>query len=202
MVYVVSCENKHLYESELDQMFRSRHEVFVEDRGWNLKSFNRREIDEFDNDDSIYLLDSESGLVNSSVRLVSTEFPTIINEIFPELCTEGAPRNNQIWESSRGHIGRHCKDPMAWIRVMLAELEFSLLWGIEEVVFVIDTFLLPKWVAAGWNLQPLGPPTDIDDESYIACSIKISTAALRMMRDRYRITKPVMTYIADVPKVA
>ncbi|TNE59996.1 MAG: hypothetical protein EP340_00980 [Alphaproteobacteria bacterium] len=202
MVYVVNWENRHLYASELDQMFQSRYETFIGMRRWDLDARDGREIDDFDTDDTIYLIDSKDGIVNSSARLISTEHPTIINTVFPHLCSEEPPCSSLIWESSRGHLSSRATDPFAWTRVMLAQLEFSLLLGVEEVVFVVDTFLLPKWVSAGWNLKPLGPPTEVDGESYIACSIKVSSAALRLMRDRYQLTRPVLTYIADVPEVA
>jgi acyl-homoserine lactone synthase len=184
-------------------MFRMRYEALVVGRGWDLESSSGEEIDEFDGENSTYLIDTDDrGKVNGSVRLISTKFPTIINEIFPHFCTDEAPRTDLIWESSRGHVGNLCRDPLAWIRLQLAQLEIALLHGVEEVVFVVDTFLLPKWVSAGWNLAPLGPPTEVDGENYIACTITVSPAALRMMRDRYKIQKPVMTYIANVPQVA
>ncbi|TNE36924.1 MAG: hypothetical protein EP347_09495 [Alphaproteobacteria bacterium] len=202
MVYVVNWENRHLYEHEMDQMFQSRYETFIAGRHWELSSRDGRELDEFDTDNTIYLIDSKDGIVNSSARLISTEHPTIINKIFPHLCSEEPPCDPLIWESSRGHLSSQSQDPFAWVRVMLAQLEFSLLLGVEQVVFVVDTFLLPKWINAGWNLKPLGPPTEVNGESYIACSIKVSSAALRLMRDRYQLKRPVLTYIADIPDAA
>jgi len=34
MVHVISAVNRHLYEDVLDEHFRVRHEIFVEERKW------------------------------------------------------------------------------------------------------------------------------------------------------------------------
>lgn len=203
MVHIVDRENRHLYAEQLNQMHKIRHEVFVERRGWRLNCDQGREYDQFDTDDTVYMIDIDrAGTVQGSVRFLRTTGPTIISSIFPHLCTEPPPCSEFVWESSRGHVSPLATDPTIWSRIMLAELEFSVLWGVEKVVFVIDTFLLPKWLAAGWVIDPLGPPTIIEGESYIACSLNISPLSLRNMRDRYGIKSPSMTYVRDLPNVA
>jgi N-acyl-L-homoserine lactone synthetase len=57
MIHVISADNRHVYEDVLDQHFRLRHEIFVEERKWEvLRRPDGREIDAYDNEDAIYLL--------------------------------------------------------------------------------------------------------------------------------------------------
>src|SRR5690348_13875553 len=40
----------------LAKMFRQRHQVFVEEKGWKLKSYNGIEFDSYDTDETVYLM--------------------------------------------------------------------------------------------------------------------------------------------------
>jgi acyl-homoserine lactone synthase len=210
MVHVVTGENRSLYRPEIEAMFRMRHQVFVEDRGWQLPCVTGQvscqpgvEVDQFDLADTVYLLDLHpNGDVQGSMRLIPTTEGTVLTDIFPHLCIQQVPHSARIWESSRGHIGRNCRDKMAWHRITLAMLEFSLLWDVEQIVFVIDTFLLPKWLSIGVSINPLGPPTDVNGESYVACALNVSPEALRIMREATGINTPSITHITGLSKAA
>ena len=57
MIHAISAVNRHLYDDVLEQHFRLRHEIFVEERKWEtLRRPDGREIDSYDNEDTIYLL--------------------------------------------------------------------------------------------------------------------------------------------------
>jgi len=203
MVHIVTQENRSLYQPELDAMFRMRYETFVEGRGWNLPCEKGFEKDQFDRDDAVYLLHLDaSGDLTGSMRLLPTTGGTILSDVFPYLSTDELPHDARIWESSRGHIGKNCSDKTAWHRITLAMLEFSLLWDVEKIVFVIDTFLLPKSLAVGWVINPLGPPTDVGGESYVACTLTITPESLRLMRDRTGIHTPSIAYVTGLPQAA
>ena len=56
-IHVVTRDNRHLYGNELQQYFRLRHEIFVEERGWkDLYRPDGLEIDRYDNEHAVYLL--------------------------------------------------------------------------------------------------------------------------------------------------
>jgi len=49
MIHVISAVNRHLYEDVLEQHFRIRHEIFVEERKWEaLRKPDGREIDTYE----------------------------------------------------------------------------------------------------------------------------------------------------------
>src|SRR5215475_4296205 len=103
MIHIVTTENKERYALWLDEMFAQRKRVFVDELGWALHHEQGREIDAFDTDDAIYLLniDEESGLLKASARLLPSTSPHLLNDVFPDLCEGDVPWGPNIWEASR-----------------------------------------------------------------------------------------------------
>lgn len=80
-----------------------RYRVFVERLGWPLKNSNRQELDQFDRDDTIYVVffNSDHDIIATS-RLLPTTKPYLLSEVFPDLMGgASAPRSPRVWELSR-----------------------------------------------------------------------------------------------------
>ena len=57
MLYLIDGRNRAEYALQIEEMFRFRHSVYVEGRGWKaIARPDRREVDQFDTDEAIYLL--------------------------------------------------------------------------------------------------------------------------------------------------
>jgi acyl-homoserine lactone synthase len=57
MIHVVTPENEHFYRDEMDQAYRLRHKVFVEEMGWkNMAKPDGREMDQFDTKHAVNML--------------------------------------------------------------------------------------------------------------------------------------------------
>jgi len=64
MIHVVTPENEHFYRDEMDQAYRLRHKVFVEEMGWkNMAKPDGREMDQFDTKHAVNMLYIEGGNV-------------------------------------------------------------------------------------------------------------------------------------------
>ena len=87
MIHLVTPENDFHYRDEMEQAYRLRHQVFVEEMGWhNLAKPEGREIDQFDNKHAVHMLDIEHGEVLGYQRLLPTTRPHLLSDIMPELC--------------------------------------------------------------------------------------------------------------------
>ncbi len=74
MIHAITALNRHLYEDVIEQHFRIRHDIFVEERRWQtLRKPDGREIDSYDNEDAIYLLALEDRRVVGGI--VFTRLP-------------------------------------------------------------------------------------------------------------------------------
>ena len=183
MIHLVYAENRSLYQRELDRMFQLRHKVFVEKRQWRLNSVNGREVDEFDTDETVYLLKiAPDGNIGGSMRFLPTTRPHLLSKALGETVIGEVPSGPEIWESSRGCVQNEMRGAKTFGEINVAMIEFALIWGIEAITFVLDTDLFPAAVAVGWDLRPLGLPVEMDGESYTAGILRVTPETLKTVR--------------------
>ena len=198
MIHVVTAANRHLYELQLHEQFRLRHDVYVGERGWKaLARADGLERDQFDNEDATYILSIEGDHVIGGSRLVSTERPNLLSEVFPHLAVVGGvPCDPAIFEWTRifvikarregGNAGR------AAGTVICGILEFCLAEGIEALSAVMETWWLPRFHDMGWTIKPLGLPEMIDGGWTIAVLMPITKQTLDTTRAFHSIEAPVL----------
>ena len=84
MIHVVTPENDYLYQEEMEQAYRLRHQVFVEELGWiDLVKPDGREIDQFDDKHAVHMLYIERGIVLGYQRMLPSTRPHLLSEIMP-----------------------------------------------------------------------------------------------------------------------
>ena len=108
-VHVINDANRHLYERELDEHHQIRHRIYVEElqcRGLKPRA-DKREYDQFDMDETVYVLALEEGRVVGGLRLVPTTGPHLIADVFPHFASmQGVPRAPT---SRNGHASSWCR---------------------------------------------------------------------------------------------
>lgn len=186
MIHVISAANHHLYEDVLEEHFRIRHDIFVEERQWEtLRKPDKREVDSFDNEDTIYLLALEGRRVIGGHRLYPTTKPSMMSEIFPHLAeVRGYPSDPLVWEWSRYFIVRNRRDGNLNLRLMAAVQEFCLAEGIAKISAIMETWWLPRFQEAGFVVTPLGLPALVENAWTMAALIDVSRDTLRALNER------------------
>ncbi|MBL4801605.1 MAG: GNAT family N-acetyltransferase [Emcibacter sp.] len=190
MAVVVTKQNRHQYGAELQQMYRQRYDVFVEQLHWDLPhAIDGVECDEFDTDNTVYLLSLDGeGSIQGSCRLIPTLYPHLISEIFPRLIEGEFPRGCHIWESSRSYILAEQRAEGILGELFLAMLEIGLLLEIRKITFVSDMGFLSSLLHAGWEVELLGmPETNARGEVISASSVNVNFNTLHNLRQHYRI---------------
>jgi acyl-homoserine lactone synthase len=193
MMEPVSRENAHLYGPELEQMFRMRHRVFVERLRWEaLRKSDGVEKDQFDTDDAIYLLLMDEGVVVGGHRLLPTLKPHLFSELFPHLCdVRGVQRDAQTYE-----LNRTCVDLVSlpesrllWARRanMLGLMEFCVRAGIPRLSVLTAPHFITHYLRLGWEITPLGVPTELEGETQVAVIIHCNEKGLASMRQAYEM---------------
>ena len=186
MIHVISAANHHLYEDVLEEHFRIRHDIFVEERQWEtLRKPDKREVDSFDNEDTIYLLALEGRRVIGGHRLYPTTKPSMMSEIFPHLAeVRGYPSDPLVREWSRYFIVRNRRDGNLNLRLMAAVQEFCLAEGIAKISAIMETWWLPRFQEAGFVVTPLGLPALVENAWTMAALIDVSHDTLRAINER------------------
>lgn len=181
-VHVVRRENRPLYAGLLEDYFRIRHDIYVVERKWSdLARPDGREIDQFDTDDTVYLLALDKGAIVASMRMVPTQMPTLLSEVFPQLALAGPVRRADVYELSRIFVVPKKRGEQAGPRhealIQAAAMEYGLSIGLSAFTIVLETWWLPRLLDQGWQARPLGLPVDINGLSTVAVMVEIDDRA-------------------------
>jgi N-acyl-L-homoserine lactone synthetase len=197
MIDLVLPEARFLYAGALMEMHRDRKQVFVDRLGWSLPARGSwLEVDQFDNDYAVYLLARDGGRHQGSVRLLPSTGPNMLDSLFADLCPDGVPSGETIWEISRLVTSPRDGTGTNALRVhrllALALIEFATLNGIERYNLVAEAKRVPTLLAMGWTVYPLGLPTQHDGEEIQALQVWIEEDTLERVRRRVRVRQPVL----------
>ena len=204
MIHAISALNRHLYDDVLEQHFRLRHEIFVEERKWEtLRRPDGREIDSYDNEDTIYLLALDGRRVVGGHRLYPTTKPSMMGEVFPHLASvRGYPVDPLIWEWSRYFIVRDRRDGILNLQLMAAVQEFCLDQGIAQVSAIMETWWLPRFHEAGFVVTPLGLPALVENAWTMAATIDVRQETLDALHERIGKTAVVRQEVPRLDVIA
>jgi len=198
-VHVICRDNKHLYSEILENYFRLRHQIYVVERKWAaLDRPDQREIDQFDTEETVYLLGLEGGSIIAGMRLVPTTAPTLLSELFPRLSLNGPIRRPDVYELSRIFVvsrrrGEHA-GPRAEAVIQAAAMEYGLSIGLSGFTIVLESWWLPRLLDQGWVARPLGLPIDIDSMSTIAVMVDVNEQAWTEICTRRSVPGPMLVW--------
>lgn len=198
MIHAVTAGNRHLYREELDQAFRLRHRVFVEQLGWsNLARPDGREIDQFDDDHAIHMLAMKDGVVIGYQRLLPTTRPHLLSDVMPQLCEVERPCGPQIWEWTRFCVSENHRMRGRAVNPVLSGLmaglvEWGLAHGVGRVVCEMHPLHLLTLIQLHFRIAPLGLPQPVDGDEVVALTADFDARTLRRLRDNRNHHEPVL----------
>jgi N-acyl-L-homoserine lactone synthetase len=145
------------YEQLFSNMFEHRKKIFYDEKKWEVNVVSGRyEIDEFDRDDTCYLmaLDGRGELVGS-VRLISTVVPHMLSGPFRDMFPDVGFSSPLIWEATRfavlGDAARPGQVSEAACELMLGVVQFALDNGIQNIVGVYDAAMARLYRRCGFT---------------------------------------------------
>ena len=205
MIHIVTPENDHLYRDEMDQAYRLRHRVFVEQMGWSdLAKPDGREIDQFDNKHAVHMLYIEQGEVLGYQRFLPTTRPHLLSEMMRELCDVERPVGAHVWE-----ISRHCVAPghrsggrfgsSIALSMAIAMVEWGLEFGISKFIIEIEPMGLLPLIQLHFRPLPLGLPRNIGGKDYIALTLTYDGKTLERLREMHGSRRRVLEKSAKLP---
>jgi len=209
MIYIVDRDNRHAFKAQVEEMFRIRHDIYVGRRGWTaLAKPDGRDIDQFDTQDTVYLLGIDNvGRITSGLRLNPTTKPHLINTVFPHAVTlDGIPVGDNIYEFTRYFVVSERVDRMrrreAAGELLVAMFEYGLAIGLTHISLLCDSFFLNTALEMRWRVKPLGLPTKYDEGTCIAILFEVSHDVADSTREVRRVFGPVLAYEAMPPPYA
>lgn len=190
MLHIVTNENVDLYREEMQQAFRLRHKVFVEERGWSeLRREDGQEIDRFDNEHAVHMLFIEDdGHVIGYQRLLPSTRPHLLSEVLSSLCEVDRPVGPNIWEWTRycveaGHRERgRMLSPVA-NALLSGIVEWGLHNGVDTIIIEMNPLWLLRLVQLHFRVTPLGIPRSISGEEALAVTASFDRRTLAKLRE-------------------
>ncbi|HTO40977.1 MAG TPA: acyl-homoserine-lactone synthase [Rhizomicrobium sp.] len=206
MIYLVDRRNRAAFNDQLEEMYRQRHQVYVEKRGWKaLARPDKREIDQFDNEDAVYLMKiSDAGKVQGAVRLIQTTKPHLMRDVFSHIVTLApVPDDPKIFEMTRCYvsddIGGKQEKAQAAGEVMAAMEEYGLARGITDYSVVSDLYFVPFMTVIGDGVKSLGVPYEYGEGTCVAMSFPVNERGLRICRRARGLDDSGVLVFSDTP---
>ncbi|AEA65565.1 acyl-homoserine-lactone synthase [Burkholderia gladioli] len=190
MLHFSSGTGAELSSEVMYRLAEYRHAVFIRKLGWPLPSDDELESDSFDHADTLYVVAHDcSGAVSGCARLLPTNAPYLLGEIFPRLMGDAAlPCEPDVWELSRFAIsvpsGQAISAAQAWenTRSLMAEIvRVAMARGaLKLIAFSVlgNERLLRRM---GVNVQRAAPPQMIDDRPTLPFWIQIDRQTLEAL---------------------
>jgi N-acyl-L-homoserine lactone synthetase len=190
MVYAISKDNRAWFPRELDTMHRDRKRVFVDRLKWQVPVVDGiYEKDQFDNDDAVYIVaaDPITGQHHGSLRLIPSTRPHMLRDVFACLCADGVPIGPDIWEMTRICLSPSLPRELARQSlglVWLGAVEFGVDNGIAVMTGLTHAPMFANILAAGIEIEPLGPVQDFEGVQYAALQTRIDAQVLEREQAR------------------
>jgi acyl-homoserine lactone synthase len=187
MIHIVTADNQHLYQDAMEQAYRLRHRVFVDEMKWtDLAKPDGREIDQFDNEHAVHMLYIEDGKGLGYQRMLPSTRPHLLSDVMPQLCEDERPFGEHIWEWTR-----YCVEPAHRERgrtlspVANALLSGIVEWGLENGISSIiemNPLWLLRLVQLHFRTMPLGLPQRIGDGDVVAVTATFDRRTLARLQ--------------------
>ncbi len=185
---ILSGFSSQLTSTIKNDLFKYRFDVFVKTLGWNLNTPNGIEVDQFDHDETLYVVAKDNfGDIMGCARLLPTTKPYLLEVVFPELLNGlDVPKSSDIWEISRFtnvQPGESTNNSAIGNNGQISELSFSNLLhsaiacakaqGAKRLISVSPVGIERLLRKVGIKAYRAGPPKIIDGHAILACWIDI-----------------------------
>lgn len=169
-----------------------RHRVFVEALGWLLPTKGPLEHDQFDRDDTLYVIARDAeGEVCGCARLLPTTKAYLLGDVFPELMNGfPVPHNQRIWELSRfstmpvGEASTISREEarIRFCTLFAAVVETAVAHGATRLIAVTAMGVERILRSIGIHAHRAGPPRSIDGKPTLALWVELDGQTYHALR--------------------
>src|SRR4051812_11304572 len=198
MIHIVTAENRERYVDAMEQAYRLRHRVFVDEMKWtDLRKEDGREIDQFDDEHALHMLYLRNGEVLGYQRMLPTTRPHLLSEVMPQLCEDERPAGSHVWEWTRYCVQpAHRERGRALSPVANALLSGIVEWGLASGVSTILIEMNPLWllrlVQLHFRTTPLGLPKRLGSQDVLAVTASFDHRTLARLQEMRGDQEPVL----------
>jgi N-acyl-L-homoserine lactone synthetase len=174
-------------DGALRAMFAARKQVFVDLLKWDLPVLaGAYEVDQFDNPDAEYLiLLDRQNQHRASARLLQTDRPHLLGDLYPYLCDGPVPSGPAVREITRFCLDRYQRAPdrrSARNQLVTALADHALRVGITDYTGVAELAWFEQILGFGWQCVPLGRAMRVQGRMLAALHIRIDERTIEGLK--------------------
>lgn len=161
------------------EMYRARHDVFVERRGWRSLQWELGlERDRYDTSTAIYFVDVGSGrTIHAAARLLKTTGPHLLADVFPHLVAGCVPRGPDTREVTRFFVSNSDNAGKRQRRIRRLSYVLFQCCHVRQIKYlscVVDAFMVPVMERHGWVCEALGPAQPYAEGRAVALLVDVA----------------------------
>ena len=201
MFFTIQGDSYDKYSVLLDQMFKLRKRVFIDQLKWDVKAIGEYERDAYDDLQPAYLVwtNSSRSQLFASIRLLPTTGPTLLYDVFrstfPDEANLSAPG---IWEGTRACIDADAiiaeypeiDASRAFSMLVLATSECALAHGIHTIVSNYEPQIKRVYQRAGAQFREAGRTHSFGRIPVCCGTLEISDSSIATMRETLGFSLP------------
>lgn len=198
----LSFANPPVRAAAMRSMFVARKQVFIDLLRWDLPVRDGLyEVDQFDDATAEYLiLLDDDGRHRASARLLRTDHPHILGDLYPFLCDGPVPTGPTTREITRFCLDLHqsAKERrLARNQLVTALARHAVDRGITDYTGVAELNWLTQILRFGWQCVPLGAPRRIEGQMLASLHIRIDGCTLDGLRREGVYASPTLRLVGS-----
>lgn len=187
----------------MDRVFRFRHVVFVEEKGWDdLRQPDGLERDRFDDGHAIHQVCLHQDEIVGYQRLLPTTRPHFLTDVLGDLCRRKPPRGPRIFEWTRFCVAPGYRELRPRANGPFLELAQGV-WGmanrVDTVTVAIDWRLMVVAMQLRFFVRPLGFPKRIGRDEVVALRMSFNRETLTTIQQARGCDEPVLSREEPLP---
>lgn len=200
MLLVIPGSETARHAELMERVFRFRHAIFVEEKGWtDLRRPDGLERDCFDDEHAIHHVCLRDDEIVGYQRLLPTTRPHLLSDVLSDLCRTRAPRGLKIFEWTRfcvapGWRELRPKNDSPFLELAQAVVEWGRAHRVDTVTVAIDWRLMVIAMQLRFFVRPLGFPKKIGRDEVVALRMSFNRETLAEIRKARGCDAPVLDH--------
>lgn len=192
----------------IDRAYRFRHEVFVDEKGWeDIRQPDGRERDRFDDIEAVHQICLRNDEIAGYQRLLPTTRPHLLNDVLRDLCHKRPPRGPRIFEWTRfcvapDHREFRPKPTGPFLELTQGVVEWGIAHNVDTVTVAIDWRLMVIAMQLRFFVRPLGFPKRIGRDEVVALRMSFNRETLHSIHLARGTEAPVLEPPTPLPTAA
>jgi acyl-homoserine lactone synthase len=192
----------------MDQVFRLRHAIFVEEKGWDdLRQPDGLERDRFDDAHAVHQICLRDDEIVGYQRLLPTKRPHLLTEVLADLCRHQPPRGPRVFEWTRfcvapAHREFRYRANGPFLELAQGVVEWGMAHRVDMVTAAIDWRLMVVAMQLRFFVRPLGFPKRIGRDEVVALRMSFNRETLAAIQRARGCDGLVLAHKGSLPAAA